>query len=54
MALSVAEAEAMIRKREEARAAKNFKLADEIRDRLKQAGYELMDNPGGLPRIRRI
>ena len=54
MVLSVAEAEAMIRKREEARAAKNFKLADEIRDRLKQAGYELMDNPGGLPRIRRI
>ncbi len=54
MALSVAEAEAMIRKREEARAAKNFQKADEIRDRLKQAGYELMDNPGGLPRIRRI
>ncbi len=52
--LSVAEAESLIRLREEARKSKNFQKADEIRDQLKRAGYELMDNPGGLPRIRRI
>ncbi|MNK52854.1 Cysteine--tRNA ligase [compost metagenome] len=34
--------------RQEAKKAKNFGLSDQIRDRLKEAGLQLMDKPGGL------
>ncbi|MNX29332.1 Cysteine--tRNA ligase [compost metagenome] len=34
--------------RQEAKKAKNFGLSDQIRDRLKEAGIQLMDKPGGL------
>lgn len=46
--------EALVLQREKARKEKNFAMADAIRDRLKKAGYLLEDNPGGLPRIRKI
>ncbi|NPB03962.1 MAG: cysteine--tRNA ligase [Thermotogae bacterium] len=43
----------LVKLREEARAAKNYTLADNIRDVLKAVGIELMDLPGGT-KIRRI
>jgi cysteinyl-tRNA synthetase len=39
--------EALIKARNDARAAKNFGEADKIRADLKTAGIEIMDNPGG-------
>lgn len=52
--LSPENLESLVLEREQARKAKNFEKADRIRDRLKKAGFLLEDNPGGLPRIRRI
>ncbi len=46
--------EALVLDREKARKERNFEKADQIRDRLKKAGFLLEDNPGGMPRIRRI
>ncbi|MHB8422567.1 MAG: cysteine--tRNA ligase [Leptospirales bacterium] len=46
--------EPLVLEREKARKEKDFDKADLIRDRLKKAGYVLEDNPGGLPRIRKI
>ncbi|MBP3362089.1 MAG: cysteine--tRNA ligase [Clostridia bacterium] len=42
------EVEELIAKREEARKAKDFKTADEIRDRLKAMNIELKDTPMGV------
>ena len=41
------EAEALLAEREEARAAKDFGRADEIRDRLAELGWEVRDAEGG-------
>ena len=40
--------EALIEERQKARAARDFKRADEIRDRLKEMGIELQDTPQGV------
>lgn len=48
------EIEALIKQRTEAKLARDFALADQIRDQLKQAGIELEDKPGGLTQWRRI
>ena len=45
-----AEAEALLKEREEARAAKDFARADEIRDRLVELGWVVRDSPEG-PRL---
>jgi hypothetical protein len=37
----------LLREREDARAARNFARADQIRDQLMAAGYEIRDTPGG-------
>jgi cysteinyl-tRNA synthetase len=42
-----AEAEALLAKREEARAGKDFERADEIRDRLAEMGWEVRDSADG-------
>jgi cysteinyl-tRNA synthetase len=42
-----AEAESLLREREEARAAKDFARADEIRDRLAGLGWEVRDSADG-------
>jgi cysteinyl-tRNA synthetase len=42
-----AEAEALMAEREEARAAKDFARADEIRDRLAALGWEVRDSADG-------
>lgn len=41
------EIEQMLRRREEARAARDFARADELRDELAAAGYEIRDTPSG-------
>ena len=41
------EAEALLAERQEARAAKDFARADEIRDRLAELGWEVRDEAGG-------
>ena len=41
------EAERLLREREEARAAKDFDRADEIRDRLAELGWEVRDAAEG-------
>jgi cysteinyl-tRNA synthetase len=41
------EAEALMAEREEARAAKDFERADEIRDRLAELGWEVRDSADG-------
>jgi cysteinyl-tRNA synthetase len=47
------EAEALLGEREEARAAKNYERADEIRDRLAEMGWEVRDEAGGARLVRR-
>jgi cysteinyl-tRNA synthetase len=42
-----AEAEALLDEREQARAAKDFDRADEIRDRLVELGWEVRDSADG-------
>lgn len=42
------EVEALIEKRQQARADKNWALADEIRDQLKDMGITLKDTPQGV------
>jgi cysteinyl-tRNA synthetase len=41
------EAQALLEEREEARAAKDFARADEIRDRLAEMGWEVRDSAAG-------
>lgn len=43
-----AEVERLIEERQQARKEKNWKLADEIRDKLKDMGIELQDTPNGV------
>jgi len=43
----------MVREREEARKQKNWKLADEIRKKVKQMGYWIEDTKEG-PKIKKI
>ncbi|HEX2359355.1 MAG TPA: cysteine--tRNA ligase [Solirubrobacterales bacterium] len=47
------EAEALLADRQEARAAKDFARADEIRDRLAELGWEVRDEAGGARLVRR-
>ena len=48
-----AEIEALVQERQEARKAKNFARADEIRDLLREKGFEVEDTPQG-PRIHKL
>jgi cysteinyl-tRNA synthetase len=48
-----AEAEALLTQREEARAAKDFERADEIRDRLAELGWEVRDLAEGAKLVRK-
>jgi cysteinyl-tRNA synthetase len=48
-----AEAEALLAERQEARAAKDYARADEIRDRLAALGWEVRDEAGGARLVRR-
>ena len=43
-----AEIERLIEERQQARKEKNWKLSDEIRDKLKEMGIELQDTPQGV------
>ena len=45
--LSVAEIDALVAARTEAKKAKNFAEADRIRDELKARGIEIIDTPQG-------
>jgi cysteinyl-tRNA synthetase len=47
------EAEALLAEREEARAAKDYERADELRDRLAAMGWEVRDEAGGARLVRR-
>jgi len=47
------EAEALLSEREEARAAKDFARADEIRDRLSELGWEVRDSVDGARLVRK-
>jgi len=42
---------ALVEEREKARSAKQWKDADELRERVRQAGYEIEDTPKG-PKIK--
>ena len=44
---------ALIEERQKARAERNFKRADEIRDQLKEMGIELQDTPQGVKVVKR-
>jgi cysteinyl-tRNA synthetase len=48
-----AEAEALLAEREEARVAKDFSRADEIRDRLAELGWEVRDSADGAKLVPR-
>jgi cysteinyl-tRNA synthetase len=48
-----AELEALVKEREEARAAKDFARADALRDRLRESGVELLDSAAGTRWVRR-
>jgi cysteinyl-tRNA synthetase len=48
-----AEAEALLAERDEARAAKDFARADEIRDKLAELGWEVRDSADGARLVRR-
>jgi cysteinyl-tRNA synthetase len=48
-----AEAEGLLAEREQARKAKNFERADEIRDELASLGWEVRDEAGGARLVRR-
>jgi cysteinyl-tRNA synthetase len=41
------EAQELVRQRNEARAARNWKLSDQLRDQLKALGFEVRDTPKG-------
>lgn len=45
--------EALIEERQKARAERNFKRADEIRDKLKEMGIELQDTPQGVKVVKK-
>jgi cysteinyl-tRNA synthetase len=47
------EAERLLAEREEARAARDFELADRLRDELAERGFEVRDTPGGVRLMRR-
>jgi cysteinyl-tRNA synthetase len=47
------EAEELLREREEARSAKDFERADEIRDRLAELGWEVRDGAEGAKLVPR-
>jgi len=47
------EAERLLAEREEARAARDFELADRLRDELAERGFEARDTPGGARLMRR-
>lgn len=51
--LSDSEIEALIQERKEARAAKNFKRSDEVRDELLAKGVEIKDSPQGTTWVRK-
>ncbi|NLY64343.1 MAG: cysteine--tRNA ligase [Alcaligenaceae bacterium] len=53
-ALDEAHINAKIEQRQQAKQNKDFALADQIRDELKEAGIELEDKPGGLTQWRRV
>jgi cysteinyl-tRNA synthetase len=44
---------ALLEEREEARAARDFARADEIRDRLAKLGWEVRDSPEGAKLVPR-
>jgi len=46
-------AEKLMREREEARVARDFVRADEIRDRLAEIGWEVRDSPAGAKLVPR-
>jgi cysteinyl-tRNA synthetase len=48
-----AEIKKLVQEREEARKKKNFKLADEIREKIKKQGWQIDDTAQG-PRLRKI
>lgn len=48
-----AKVEALLRERRDARAAKDFKKSDQIRDQLAAMGYAIKDMPGGKVEVRR-
>jgi cysteinyl-tRNA synthetase len=48
-----AEAEELLAERADARAAKDWARADEIRDRLAELGWEVRDEAGGARLVRR-
>jgi cysteinyl-tRNA synthetase len=52
-AMSEIEIESLIQERAAAKQAKNFSVSDAIRAKLKTAGIELDDKPGGLTQWRR-
>jgi len=49
-----AEAEGLLAEREKARAAKDFALADEIRDRLAELGWEVRDSSDGAKLVPKV
>ena len=51
--LTEAEIEALIQERKDARAQKNFKRSDEVRDELLAKGVEIKDSPQGTTWVRK-